>query len=94
MLDADRHQWDAGPALKGSLSSGLTKPLEFCDFQRTWKAPQAAWPLPGEMLVSVLFCLLLVCSANVFGAVACAGDECGITRGLPYPRELSPGGRI
>lgn len=63
-------------ALKGSLSSGLTKTLEFCDFQRTWKAPQAAWPLPGEMLVSVLS-YLLVRSTNVFGAVVRAGDNVG-----------------
>lgn len=70
------HPWDAGSTIKGSLSSDLTKTLEFCDFQRTWKAPQAAWPLPGEMLVSVLS-YLLVRSTNVSGAAPRAEDDAG-----------------
>lgn len=51
---------------QGSLSSGLTKTLDFCDFQRTWKAPQAAWPLPGEMLVSVLSSLSVCCTMFLY----------------------------
>lgn len=91
MLDADTgcgHQWDAISALMGSLSSGLTKTLDFCDFQRTWKAPQAAWPLPGEMLVSVLS-YLFVRSTNVFGAAPCAGDDAGELEVSPASRAQS-----
>lgn len=75
---------DAGSALKGSRSSGLAKTLEFCDFQRTWKAPQAAWPLPGEMLVSVLSSLL-VCSTRFWSGCVCCG-EVGEPEVSPYPR--------
>lgn len=61
---------------QGSLGSGLTKTLDFCDFQRTWKAHQATWPLPGEMLVSVSSSLI-VRSTNVFGAAPFAGHDGG-----------------
>lgn len=87
-------QWGAGPALKGSLSSSLTKTLDSCDFQRAWKSPQAAWPLPGAMLVSVLSCLL-VHPAKEFGAAPCAGGDVGEPEdSQSCPQELGPGGRI